>query len=86
MKKKCEKKCNRDRCPIFLGFEVFFQGEDDEIEAREKLLPLLKKFYDWGESILAVKEKYNKTPERRQKDARKTPKRHQKGGEMGKVE
>ncbi len=43
--------CNIDNCPILLGFEVEFQGEDDEKEMREILLPLIERLYKMGTRI-----------------------------------
>lgn len=40
------------KCPIRIGFEIYFQGEKEEKEMRKSLLPLLKKLYDSGSRVL----------------------------------
>jgi len=55
MEKKKMKKCTTKQCPILLGFELYFQGEDDEINARKELLPLIKKLRRHGNSIMGYK-------------------------------
>lgn len=36
---------------IKLGFEVYFQGEEDEKKARKELLPLIKKMWELGNRL-----------------------------------
>lgn len=56
LKRKCKFGCN---CPIKLGFEAYFQGEDDEKKARKKLLPLIRKLLKIGNALLPyIKKKH----------------------------
>lgn len=45
------KNCKWKECPIKLGFEIFFQAEDDEKWARKKILPLILKLFKLGTNI-----------------------------------
>ena len=38
-------------CPVHLGFETYFQGEEDEKKARKDLIPWIIKVFKHGLSI-----------------------------------
>ncbi len=44
-------KCDKKNCPILKGFEIVYSGEDDEKEARQFFLSLIKKMYKHGYRI-----------------------------------
>ena len=59
-KKKFKKsKCTWRKCPIRLGFELYFQGEDDEKEARKRLYPLIRKLYKMGKRLMQSYQEIN---------------------------
>ena len=41
---------NKD-CPIRMGFEVYFSGEEDEKAARDNLLPTLRQLFKLGSNL-----------------------------------
>jgi len=44
-------KCRWKNCPIKIGFEIYFQNEEDETSAKKTLLPLIKKFFNSGNRL-----------------------------------
>ena len=52
-----KQKCSWKNCPIRFGFEMFYQGEDDEEKARKHILPTIREFFKSGSAVMRAYDK-----------------------------